>query len=721
MKSVQAVSGNFSQVLLAGRYLVKFPPTTNSFIIIVPNDNSTYSLSTLSSNVASVSSITSTYFITSNQFASALTNNETRNVTFLGTVVSSGFQGDGNGLTELDADNLIYGSIPIGRIPDGLITSNKLDATAYVAFMGGGSGSSIAAGTNIVTVTNGSLVTVHGTANVTQAGLGAGSYPTGGKVRLIHNGVSTSFTTITSAKTAAVAGDLIWVEPGTYSENNLLKSNVNYHLEPGVLISYTSASTDDYGIFDDRSTGTTTNKITGAGDIYWKSFRDDQLVNAAIRLTNSNGYFDGSFGVISGDSYSTNFSTPNLIYSGGSNNWVNIKASELLTKTLVSTQVLGGILWTKGEMYVNISHIGQFYGYGVWPSDDDGTVTNNLWLTSDLVECYIYADALSLNFKSWYDIKEVRTATNTIVNAGFAFFGGRHYVRCEKISATATEATVATFRVVNGAEVWVDIQKLSRVGSAGYGMLVDSTSKCFANVLHMDSPGGSTLPMIKNSGELWLSGVKYYGGTTLIIGDSGSSNRISGVFAISTNAPVAIFSGTTNVTVLGSSLTTTANTNAYAITGVATNADVFPSMSYGVIYKTNFDTTIPFDTTYRPITNWNFSALNNWSVNLATGQLTNKVGGWYKVDFRINLQAGSGTSSGVQMALFKNGIIAQPKAVSDNQFLLDVDIAPVPDQKWFQFSDVVFVEAGAVIDVRLKLESSLNVTVSAGRFIVSKL
>ena len=176
MKSVQAVSGNFSQVLLAGRYLVKFPPTTNSFIIIVPNDNSTYSLSTLSSNVASVSSITSTYFITSNQFASALTNNETRNVTFLGTVVSSGFQGDGNGLTELDADNLIYGSIPIGRISDGLITSNKLDATAYVAFMGGGSGSSIAAGTNIVTVTNGSLVTVHGTANVTQAGLAAGSY-----------------------------------------------------------------------------------------------------------------------------------------------------------------------------------------------------------------------------------------------------------------------------------------------------------------------------------------------------------------------------------------------------------------------------------------------------------------------------------------------------------------------------------------------------------------
>jgi hypothetical protein len=44
----------------------------------------------------------------------------------------------------------------------------------------GGSSSSIAAGTNIVTITNGSLVTVHGTANVTQTGLAAGSYAVAG-------------------------------------------------------------------------------------------------------------------------------------------------------------------------------------------------------------------------------------------------------------------------------------------------------------------------------------------------------------------------------------------------------------------------------------------------------------------------------------------------------------------------------------------------------------
>lgn len=58
-KTVPVVSGNFSQVLVAGRYLVKFPPTTNSFYIHVPNDTATYSLAAVSTNVSSVTGIAS--------------------------------------------------------------------------------------------------------------------------------------------------------------------------------------------------------------------------------------------------------------------------------------------------------------------------------------------------------------------------------------------------------------------------------------------------------------------------------------------------------------------------------------------------------------------------------------------------------------------------------------------------------------------------------------
>jgi hypothetical protein len=171
MKSVQAISGNFSQVLLAGTYRVKFPPTTNSFLIVVPNDNSTYSLSTLSSNVASVASITSTYFVTSNQFRVALTNNDTRAITFKNTVALYESQGEPSSATFSYDGN----AVSIDKVFSA--TSFQGDGSSLTGIS---AGSSIAAGTNIVTVTNGSLVTVHGTANVTQSGLAAGSYAING-------------------------------------------------------------------------------------------------------------------------------------------------------------------------------------------------------------------------------------------------------------------------------------------------------------------------------------------------------------------------------------------------------------------------------------------------------------------------------------------------------------------------------------------------------------
>ena len=57
MRSIAPVGGNFSAVFVAGRYLVKFPPTTNSFYINVPNDSGTYSLAVLSTNVSGVTGI----------------------------------------------------------------------------------------------------------------------------------------------------------------------------------------------------------------------------------------------------------------------------------------------------------------------------------------------------------------------------------------------------------------------------------------------------------------------------------------------------------------------------------------------------------------------------------------------------------------------------------------------------------------------------------------
>lgn len=101
----------------------------------------------------------------------ALTNNDTRGITFL------------NGLTvhnNLEVSSISSGTGNLSLSPEA--SGNVVISVGQLVGNGGGltnltgAGSSIAAGTNIVTVTNGSLVTVHGTANVNQAGLAAGSY-----------------------------------------------------------------------------------------------------------------------------------------------------------------------------------------------------------------------------------------------------------------------------------------------------------------------------------------------------------------------------------------------------------------------------------------------------------------------------------------------------------------------------------------------------------------
>lgn len=107
----------------------------------------------------------------SSSTSGALTNNDTRGITFL------------NGLTvqnNLEVSSISSGAGNLSLSPEA--SGNVVISVGQLVGNGGGltnltgAGSSIAAGTNIVTVTNGSLVTVHGTANVTQSGLAAGSY-----------------------------------------------------------------------------------------------------------------------------------------------------------------------------------------------------------------------------------------------------------------------------------------------------------------------------------------------------------------------------------------------------------------------------------------------------------------------------------------------------------------------------------------------------------------
>ena len=576
-----------------------------------------------------------------------------------------------------------------------------------------------------------------GGGDVTRSGILSGYYPSGGKVRLIHAGVSTnSFTTITDAKNAAVAGDLVWVEAGNYYENNLLKSNVNYHFMPGVSIAWTNATDTEFGIFDDRATGTTTNTISGSADLYWRSPSSTTFSYAGIMLTNSNTRFIASFGKIIGDSFSTAGEQPHIIHASGSNSWVSIKADELLTGSVnQSGQLLGGIVWFNGEMFVNITHIGEFAGYGIWPSDPLGRSTNNLWVTSDLVECYVYADAANLNFRSWYDIKELRMTTNGTVKSGFAFFGGRHYVKCDKISSPAyfgaSGGDGIIFYTTTGAEVWLDCQKLSRNGYSHTAIKVDSGTKLFANILHMEDATTNTSPLIVNNGELWLSGVYYKGRAPLISAArtfTETFTRLSGVVAIATNDTAAIFADT-NVTIVGSSLQSTISTNSLVFSGVATNADAYPARPFAMLLNTNADITFSLPTTPLTITNWSHSVSSSFSVGLTSGIVTNQVPGYYLIDASQEVSPGAGADY-CFLLIFVNEVRVNTVNSSAGTMLTDsmpidnpVTSSWIGNQQQLRDSAIVFLKAGDRVDARLTSQSGgvTSVFLYSGRFFITHL
>jgi len=82
----------------------------------------------------------------------------------------------------------------------------------------------------VVTVTSpsGSAPTFTGTLYVSKNG----SDGTG-----VRNDMSKPFLTIAAAQVAALAGDLIYIYPGTYNESNLGKHDTNYYFERGAILS----------------------------------------------------------------------------------------------------------------------------------------------------------------------------------------------------------------------------------------------------------------------------------------------------------------------------------------------------------------------------------------------------------------------------------------------------------------------------------------------------
>lgn len=296
------------------------------------------------------------------------------------------------------------------------------------------------------------------------------------------------FLTITAAKAAAVSGDMIDVWPGIYDEINLLKPGVNYLFEPGAMLAHTNTGftlADGLGFFDDRGTGATTNRIYGSLDFYYNDGTNLNngvhgntnfagalvLTNPAsdivldCRLASADCWGDAEFVNINGIGAS-----PSVFYIARTTN-CEIRCTEMICPGIYKTpngvaSTMVGLYWENGTTYLKASHIGPFSIYGIWPNTQTSTF-DNLWITADLCEGYIYSSVASLKTRCWYDFKELRV-TNSSAGSAFATIGGRHYLRAEKMSLDDSSGQpVMLLGGTFNTENWITLQKLTTQNTQG--------------------------------------------------------------------------------------------------------------------------------------------------------------------------------------------------------------------------------------------------------------
>jgi hypothetical protein len=328
-------------------------------------------------------------------------------------------------------------------------------------------------------------------------------------------GYGAQYTTIAAAKTAAAAGQTVVVMPGNYVENNLLKPSVNYFFYPGSSITYTCSTftaADGYGFFDDRATGATTNRIIADGCNFY--FSMGTTLNSgihgntngvgAIVLTNGTSDLYHTFGSYDGDMF---IDAPAVAPVNGHQTWglfnivkcynCELRGAEVLSSRRADTpnsvgNLVNGLYWEEGKTYLKVSHIAAFPSYAIWPDTKTDTF-QDLWVTADLCEGYIYTSMTSQKNRVWFDFKQL-SPTNSITTDAMDILGpGKVYIRAEKIAATDTGGAVIRFNGGGGAECWLTAQKMTAPTSGSW--IVNGGSTNYMNVQQYEAPTAGSLTL----------------------------------------------------------------------------------------------------------------------------------------------------------------------------------------------------------------------------------
>lgn len=291
------------------------------------------------------------------------------------------------------------------------------------------------------------------------------------------------YLTITKAKSVATAGQTIRVMPGFYAENNLLKRGVNIVGEAGAHLLYVQTTTNDagWGLFDDRTSGATTNEIIWPGNM------------VMIALTNMTFYDtvadDGTFPFnlnTAGGIVVTNPATK-LKIKGGVLSYtacsfdvagataINAIKGSLILEFDVITNLLHGTTLTAG-----VSGVFPLFGDGIDTADahvhlntrilfgdtyswfwhsTNLLATNDVYISADKIIGPMYGDSASDNTRGWVRAFELDTAGVGTGQGIGAFTSGKWYFTIDKIKSDGTAIKTVGSTKTN-VQVWVTTQKI---------------------------------------------------------------------------------------------------------------------------------------------------------------------------------------------------------------------------------------------------------------------
>lgn len=340
------------------------------------------------------------------------------------------------------------------------------------------------------------------------------------------------FLTLAAAKAAATAGDTIFVAPGTYAENNLLKDGVNWHFDAGAIVSFTDpGSGTGYGIFDDRASGAATCKITGDGVFLWSGgiigdtsnfdFRGNVNCLGTIVVTSPDTSIQLECAEIGGTSYDFNSRNQAIVYVLKCL-FFDLKVKRIYDPVQDTPQSfeaedvpfdilsgLAGIFWGAGEMHVQcdelivLGHI-----YGVWCGEANIGYASSFWYTGNLIKGgKVYISGLSASWRTWFNVKWIDGGTYDAYNV---LGGGKHYLTAQKLSSDSNAQVISNSAsgATSGAnEVWLSVEKITgptqwihNGATSGAGSPVT-----YAEVLHFEDSSAVTNGVFIGSGILYLN------------------------------------------------------------------------------------------------------------------------------------------------------------------------------------------------------------------------